>query len=228
MKKLNCFFIIIFLFNLNLYSQSCTSPQPLIPANGSNINTLTPTLCWLNGLGWISDVTLQVSLNAAFNNTILQYQIPIGSECYTVPNGYLSYNTIYYWRFRSICYNYNYIYSSVFYFVPVLVGLEMISTEIPDRFNLFPNYPNPFNPITKIKFDVPASLSFGEGPRVRLIIYDILGREVTTLVNEALKPGSYEAEWPATGGGSNFASGIYFYSLQTEEFTQTKKMVLMK
>jgi photosystem II stability/assembly factor-like uncharacterized protein len=94
----------------------------------------------------------------------------------------------------------------------------------PKSFLLSQNYPNPFNPTTKIKFDIPASLSFGEGLSVRLYIFDILGREVATLVNEQLRPGSYEAEWD----GSNFASGIYFYSIQTDQFTQTKKMVLMK
>ena len=108
-----------------------------------------------------------------------------------------------------------------------LTFITPVSSSMPDDFGLSQNYPNPFNPVTKIKFDIPANVK-SQTSNVKLIIYDILGREITTLVNEALKPGSYEAEWPATGGGSNFASGIYFYSLQTEVFTQTKKMVLMK
>jgi hypothetical protein len=105
-----------------------------------------------------------------------------------------------------------------------LVPIKGVSQSSPSKFELFQNYPNPFNPTTKIKFDIPASLSFGEGPRVRLTIYDILGHEVTTLVNEALKPGTYEAEWDA----SNFASGLYFYKLQAGDFIETKKMVLIK
>ena len=108
-----------------------------------------------------------------------------------------------------------------------LIGLQSIGESQPAEFSLFQNYPNPFNPVTKIKFDVPNGVPPLKGDRgmtVRLIIYDILGREVTTLINEQLKPGSYEADWD----GSNFASDIYFYSLQTEEFTETKKMVLMK
>jgi hypothetical protein len=63
---------------------------------------------------------------------------------------------------------------------------------------------------------------------VRLIVYDILGREITTLVNEELKPGTYEVEWSATGGGSNYPSGVYFYKLITTEYTETRKMVLVK
>lgn len=98
------------------------------------------------------------------------------------------------------------------------VGLEDISSEIPDEFRLFQNYPNPFNPITKIKFDIPKS-SYTE-----LAVYDVLGREITVLINEHLKPGTYEVEWDAT----NFSSGVYFYRITAEEFNKTRKMVLIK
>jgi hypothetical protein len=80
------------------------------------------------------------------------------------------------------------------------------------------NFPNPFNPTTKVRFDLPKST------HAKLIIYDILGREVTTLVNEKLNAGSYEVSWHA----SAYPSGVYFYKLETEEFTNTKKMVLLK
>jgi hypothetical protein len=63
---------------------------------------------------------------------------------------------------------------------------------------------------------------------VRLVIYDILGREITVLVNEQLRPGMYEVEWSAAGGASNYPSGVYFYKLITEGFSDTKKMVLLK
>jgi len=99
-----------------------------------------------------------------------------------------------------------------------MVGITAVSNELPDNFFLSQNYPNPFNPQTKIKFDVPKA-SF-----TSLIIYDLLGREVTTLVNEVLKPGTYEADWD----GSNYSSGVYFYKIITESFVETKKMVLMK
>lgn len=113
------------------------------------------------------------------------------------------------------------------------IGIQPISSEIPDGFSLSQNYPNPFNPVTKINFDIPskvksekskAPLSFGEGQGVRLIIYDALGREIETLVNEELNPGSYEIEFD----GTNYTSGIYFYKLIAEGFSQTKKMVLIK
>ena len=83
---------------------------------------------------------------------------------------------------------------------------------------LYQNYPNPFNPTTKIKF---SNIKTGQ---VKLIVYDILGREVQTLVNESLKPGTYEAAFD----GSALSSGIYFYKLITEGFTETKRMILLK
>ena len=104
-------------------------------------------------------------------------------------------------------------------------------TLIPDDHILHQNYPNPFNPSTKIKFQI-VKLS-----DVKLIVFDILGREVGTLVNEKLKAGTYEVEFDARHGGSSseLPSGVYFYTLitmpegrQAESFKETKKMILIK
>ncbi len=99
-----------------------------------------------------------------------------------------------------------------------VIGIVNINTNVPDNFSLQQNYPNPFNPQTKIRFAI-KSASFTE-----LKIYDILGRELKTLVNENLKPGEYEVSFYA----ANLPSGVYFYRLNTEGFTQTKKMILIK
>ncbi len=109
----------------------------------------------------------------------------------------------------------------------VPIGIEPVSSEIPQRYELLQNYPNPFNPETKIRFQIPPlnlPLSGGDKEGVSLKIYDVLGKEIAVLVNENLKPGIYEIEWDAT----NIPSGVYFYSLITSEFTQTKKMVVLK
>ncbi len=101
------------------------------------------------------------------------------------------------------------------------IGVEPINSTAPDKFYLFQNYPNPFNPTTKIKFDLPKSnltLSGAKDLYVRLIIYDILGREIAVLVNQQLTPGTYEIEFSATGRGSNYPSGIYFYRLTAGEY----------
>ncbi|MEO8514913.1 MAG: T9SS type A sorting domain-containing protein [Ignavibacteria bacterium] len=107
-----------------------------------------------------------------------------------------------------------------------IIPIIQIQTGIPKEFSLLQNYPNPFNPSTKIKFMIPPSSSVAQTfvRPIGLSVYDILGREVTTLVNQKLAPGTYEIEWNA----SNFPSGIYFYKLTTGDFSESKKMMLVK
>ncbi len=98
--------------------------------------------------------------------------------------------------------------------------------NIAKSFSLEQNYPNPFNPTTKIQFTLPSP-SEGEGSGVRfstLKIYDILGREITTLINKDLAPGNYDVDFNANG----LASGVYFYRLEAGSFVQTKKMILLR
>src|SRR3990172_3750553 len=90
--------------------------------------------------------------------------------------------------------------------------------HLPFEFELFQNYPNPFNAITKIRFTLP------EETRVTLVVYDLLGREVATLMNMSKKPGSYEVEFNA----ANLASGLYFCKIETAKFREIKKMVLIR
>ena len=95
---------------------------------------------------------------------------------------------------------------------------ERIYTSIPNEFALMPNFPNPFNPMTNISYSLPVS---GD---VTLIIYNLLGEEVTRLVDGFRAAGEYNSTWDA----SNFASGIYFYRLQAGDFVQTRKIMLLK
>ena len=90
-------------------------------------------------------------------------------------------------------------------------------------FSISQNYPNPFNPSTTIKYSIPSNVK-GEMYNVKLIVYDVLGREVTMLVNKEQKPGNYEIKFEA----SALSSGLYFYRIKTNEFSQTKKMILLK
>jgi hypothetical protein len=102
--------------------------------------------------------------------------------------------------------------------IPRTNGIAGIGSEIPHEYKMYQNYPNPFNPTTKIRFDLPKTSN------TKLIIFDILGKEVATLVNQNLSPGKYEVEWNA----SSLGSGIYFYRLSTENFSAVKKLVLIK
>ncbi|MBU0474113.1 MAG: CotH kinase family protein [Bacteroidetes bacterium] len=92
------------------------------------------------------------------------------------------------------------------------------------NFELFQNYPNPFNPSTTIEYSIPRSSEYYSVKQVQLKIYDILGREVATLVNKQQKAGNYEVNFDA----KNLGSGIYFYKLQSGSFSQSKKMILVK
>jgi len=89
---------------------------------------------------------------------------------------------------------------------------------LPKRYSLEQNYPNPFNPATVINFSIP------ESGNVQIAIYDALGREVESLVDQKMDTGNYNADWNAT----NYAAGIYFYSIKVNDFVSTKKMVLLK
>ncbi|WP_448522302.1 T9SS type A sorting domain-containing protein, partial [Schleiferia thermophila] len=98
------------------------------------------------------------------------------------------------------------------------INTEKEETVIPKEYVLYQNYPNPFNPSTTIKFDLPK-----EGV-VELGIYDILGRKITTLINEYRSAGSYEHSFNA----SSLASGIYLYRIKVNDFVSAKKMILVK
>jgi photosystem II stability/assembly factor-like uncharacterized protein len=98
------------------------------------------------------------------------------------------------------------------------VFISQTQTEVPSSFRLGQNYPNPFNPMTNVKFSI---VNTGD---VKIVVYDIQGREVQTLVNERLVAGTYEVKFD----GSMLTSGVYFYKMVTDRFTETKKMLLIK
>jgi photosystem II stability/assembly factor-like uncharacterized protein len=99
-----------------------------------------------------------------------------------------------------------------------LVNVNILSSILPVKYILHQNYPNPFNPATKIRFDVVHS---GD---IKIVVYDITGKELKTLVNDKLQPGTYET----TFDGSGLNSGVYFYKMTADGFTVVKKMVLLK
>jgi hypothetical protein len=109
-------------------------------------------------------------------------------------------------------------YSSVWKFGTFPVGLKKIGSEILNEFKLYTNYPNPFNSATSIKFDIPKESN------VKLVVYDVLGKEITVLMNYKIQAGRYEVVWD----GTDHPSGVYFFRMITNEYVETKKMVLIK
>jgi hypothetical protein len=102
-------------------------------------------------------------------------------------------------------------------------GVKEVKGSMPIAFNLYQNYPNPFNPSTKIKVDL------SQRSTAKLVIYDILGEQIATLMDGMFEAGKYEVTWSGRNDdGLQAASGIYFYKLETGSFTETKKMLLMK
>jgi len=116
-----------------------------------------------------------------------------------------------------------------FYFVSVyyasmgIIGVEPISSEVPAVYSLSQNYPNPFNPSTKINFSLPKAET------VLIKIYDITGKEVYTLVEQKMQPGSYSTTWTSINNeGKSVASGVYFYRIVAGDFVESKKMILVR
>ncbi len=104
-----------------------------------------------------------------------------------------------------------------------ITGINLLSSEIPSGYILEQNYPNPFNPVTVIRYSISSNVR-GQTSDVRLIIYNSLGEEVSTLVNETQSSGSYSV----TFNGANLSSGIYFYKLEAGSFNAVNKMILLR
>jgi len=125
---------------------------------------------------------------------------------------------------NTLCILNNYIFAGTYGYsvyrrsLGELIGIQPVSNEIPNTFLLSQNYPNPFNPATNIKFALP------ESGFVKLTVFDMLGREIETLVNKNMNAGTYNADWDA----ANYSSGVYFYRLHSGKFSEIRKMVLIK
>ena len=198
------------------FSTGPLAPTLLSPPNGGITYTSIDTFRW-NASTVASSYRFQLAYDSLFINLLVNDStITTTSRIVSGLVGAVSY----YWRVnaKNLCGTSS--FSPVWHFYVWFEGILQNSNEIPDKFELFQNYPNPFNPITKIKFSIPQS----SVEQTFLSVFDILGREVATLVNEKLSPGTYEVEWDA----SNYPSSVYFYKLQTETFSEVKKMVLMK
>ncbi|MBK8549738.1 MAG: T9SS type A sorting domain-containing protein [Ignavibacteria bacterium] len=103
------------------------------------------------------------------------------------------------------------------------IGIRQLETSVPDGFVLEQNYPNPFNPSTVIRYSIPSDVK-RQTSDVRLVVFDNLGKELLTLVNEKQSAGTYEVDFNAAG----LPSGIYYYKLQAGDFIESKKMSLIK
>jgi hypothetical protein len=202
--------------NVALWGGLPTAPITVSPACGASGQSLTPLLDWSN-VANTAYYSIQVASDPNFFNLVVDTTNLIQSQ-YQIRAGLLSNGETYYWHVRA----HNGVgagpYSAICWFSTLLVGLTSNENEIPERFELYQNFPNPFNPKTIIRYQLSVN-SF-----VKLNVFDAGGKEVAILVNETLPAGTYQVEWD----GTNFPSGIYFCQLLTTEFTEAKRMVLVK
>jgi hypothetical protein len=192
-----------------------TTPTLISPSNHSINVSFTPTLFW-NTVSGAINYKVQVSTNTGFTNIVDSATVSTNQR--TIPAGKLNLASTYYWRVNATNANGTGNWSEVWDFTTIITGVQKITSEIPNEYKLYNNYPNPFNPVTNIKFDMPKSSD------TKITVYDLQGKEVGTLINQKIEAGSYSVDWNA----SNFSSGIYFYSIKTDYFSDTKKMILLK
>jgi hypothetical protein len=223
----------------DMYKATTTAPNLIFPANNSTINTLFPVMDW-DSLVTASTYQIQISTDSLFSAIVLSQNS--NQSSYTINTGDLSANVDYYWRVRTSNDGGIGPWSEISKFRITLTDVED-EQQLPTEFALMQNYPNPFNPSTKIKYRIPIvilSSSKDENGgvhlrqaqsdvKVSLKVFDVLGNEIATLVNEYKPAGSYEVEFSvAQVSRPEISSGIYFYQLQAGEYVRTKKMILLR
>ncbi len=190
-------------------------PSLVYPPNNSSNIPLTPALTWLSNPPALH---YHVQVSKLSNFSAIEDSATVITTQRTIPNGKLTTGTTYFWRVNATNEFGTGSWSSVWSFGTVPVGINQINTEIPEKYFLHTNFPNPFNPVTRINFDIPRySL-------VTIKVYSVVGKEVETIISESLKPGVYSVNYDA----GNLAAGIYFYRLTSDKFSQTRKMALIK
>lgn len=195
------------------------SPNLFLPINNSTNVDLNSNLIWTNK-HFVDSFNLQIATDSLFANILIN-EMDIKKDTFQITQ--LEPFTKYFWRVRSIDKeSSNSLWSQVWnFYTSNIVSINEL--PLPNKFELKQNHPNPFNPTTKIKYSIPKEEK-RQMSNLKLVVFDILGREVKTLVNENKKPGNYEIVFDA----SNLSSGVYFYSLQSDEFIETKMMLLIK
>jgi hypothetical protein len=201
---------------VNNFTTGMAPPAPpILVCDTANV-PLNPTLDW-NDVPNATSYRIQISTSPIFSSTIINSTVSISQ--YTVPPGVLNYSSHYYWRVNATNFGGTSPWSSVCSFTTIgSSSIKIISSEVPTENKLYNNYPNPFNPTTNIKFAIPKN------EFVKITVFDMLGKELETLVNEQLQSGTYETNWNAP----NYPSGVYFYKLSAGDFSETRKMLLIK
>jgi len=202
--------------NFTTVNATPIAPALVTPLNNTQGVSLTPLLNW-DTVSSASTFRVRLSSDSSFVTTLID-SAGLNVTQFQVPQGKLQLGVKYYWRVSASNSCVTSVWSQTWNFSVVLTTAGNYESEIPKVFKLYENYPNPFNPVTRIKFDLPDNSS------VKLFIYDVTGKLVTELLNTQLTAGSYNVTWNAT----DVSSGIYMVRIQTEKYTDVKRMIFLK
>ena len=210
-------------WSFNVQVGSSVVVQPIVGGpNNVTINTVTPMLSWVLPTKTAANSTYEVQL--AENSNFSNAKSFSSSKASCSASG-LSSNKNYYWRVRSKAADGTYsYYSNTGNFSVGDKATAIDNNEVlPTEYSLSQNYPNPFNPSTRISFSLP------QNSKVALKIFDMLGREIKTIINEEMNAGNHSTIWNGDNNlGNKVSSGVYIYRLTAGDYISTKKMVLMK
>lgn len=203
-------------YNFRTFSYLPLAPVLNSPLNNSTGISLSPMLDW-EDVNAAMFYHLQVAADSGFSDLVIN-QNWFSVTHFTIPVSVLNNGIRYYWRVSASNINGIGDWSEIWNFRTLTTGIENLNEEIPVRYKLHNNYPNPFNPSTKIEFELP------EAADVEITVYDFLGRKVKDLVSQILQAGRYRTEFNARG----YASGIYFYTYTAGKYRETRRMILIK
>lgn len=190
-------------------------PVLIFPPNNGTNQFQNVTLLW-DSNAYATSFRVQLSTDSSFASTYFD-SVVAGTPLQMRPD-FLVLGTKYFWRVNASNILGTSDWSAVRNFTIRTIGIQQISSEIPAAFKLLNNYPNPFNPVTKIRFQIPKT------GYVEIKIFDITGKNITTLVSRVIKEGIYEYIFDA----SAFPSGIYFVKMQADNYTGVNKIALVK
>jgi len=191
------------------------APTLIFPSNNLINVPINTTFRWSNVAG-AEQYSIHISTVPHF--AVIVDTATVDTNFYNIPEGKLVNNLTYFWHVKASNHLGTSLWSATFMFSSFTTGIYTISTSIPKDFKLYDAYPNPFNPFTKIKFDLPINSS------VQLRIYDLSGKLIETLYDGNIISGSHEYNWNA----DKFNSGVYIFQLISKEYNSSKKLVLIK
>jgi len=205
------------IFNFGTAPLPSNPPILLYPADSAEFISLTPVLDW-SDVQYAASYRLQISTLPAFTSNVLDIS-GLSNSGYVITTSILTICKRYYWRVNASNAGGTSPWSQIRTFTTACpAGVKQISSEIPAEYKLYNNYPNPFNPSTYIRYRITNN------KYTTLKIFDALGREVKILVNEFQKAGTYEISFDA----GDMPSGLYFCRLVSGDFSDTKRIMLIK